>query len=286
MSITKKISLVTITYNSEKTIFRLLASLKFIKNYLNEIIIIDNNSQKNQSKNIQKISKKIKLIQNKKNIGFAKAANQGIKIAKSDFILLLNPDTYLEDNSVIKTITKIQNNKKIGAIGGLILNENNKKQFTANNKTNFMTGLFEFTILKRVFPNNKYSKKFWIENKKIKKPTKVNSLCGAYTIIRKFINKELNLFDENFFLYLEDIDIGTSINQKGYSVVLDPDSHIKHIGGASSNNKYKTDLNSWYKSRKIFFKKHLNKFNGIILIVIFSIEEFILKIIQYLKDEK
>lgn len=286
MSISKKISLVTVTYNSEKIIYKFLTSLKLIEKQLNEIIIIDNNSKNFDAKKIKKISKKIKIIQNNKNIGFAKAVNQGIKTSKSDFILLLNPDTYIEDTSILKTLNKIQNNKYIGAIGGLILNEKEKRQFTATNKPGFMTALFEFTLLKRMFPNNKYSKKFWVENKKINLPTQVTSLCGAYIIIRKIINESLNLFDERFFLYLEDIDFGISINKKGYLVILDPESHVKHIGGASSNNKYKTDLESWYKSRKIFFKKHQNKFNGIILTVIFSIEEFLLKKIQLLKNEK
>lgn len=286
MSISKKISLVTVTYNSEKTIHKLLTSIKIIENQIKEIIIIDNNSKKFDTKKIQKISKKIKIIRNKTNTGFAKAVNQGIKISKSNFILLLNPDTYIEDTSILKTINKIENNPKIGAIGGFIFNEKGEKQFTANSKPGFLTALFEFTILKRIFPNNRYSKNFWIENQKIQKPINVSSLCGAYMIIKKTINKELNLFDENFFLYLEDIDFGISINNKNYLVKLDPDSHIKHIGGASSNNKYKTDLNSWYKSRKIFFKKHQNKFKGIIITVIFSIEEFILKKIEFIKNEK
>jgi GT2 family glycosyltransferase len=286
MSISKKISLVTVTYNSEETIYKLLTSLKLIEDQLKEVIIIDNNSKKFNSKKIKKISRKIKIIQNKTNTGFARAVNQGIKIAESDFILLLNPDTYIEDKSIIKTINKIKNNTKIGAIGGFILNEKGERQFTANNKPSFMTALFEFSILKRIFPNNKYSKEFWVENKKIKKPINVSSLCGAYIILRKIINNELNLFDENFFLYLEDIDIGISINNKQYLVKFDPDSHVKHVGGASSNNKYKMDLNSWYKSRKIFFKKHQSKFKGIIITVIFSIEEFILKKINYIKNEK
>lgn len=286
MSISKKVSLVIVTYNSEKTIYKLLTSLKLIHNHLKEIIIIDNNSKKFNSKKIKKISKKIHIIQNDKNLGFAKAVNQGIKISKSNFVLLLNPDTYIENKSILKTIAKIQKDNNIGAIGGFILNEKGKRQFTANNKPTFMTALFEFTLLKRIFPNNHYSKNFWIENHKIKSTTKVSSLCGAYMIIKKRIKRDLNLFDERFFLYLEDIDFGISINNKGYLVILDPESYVKHIGGASSNNKYKTDLKSWYQSRKLFFKKHQNKFNGIILTVIFSIEEFLLKKIQLLKDEK
>lgn len=285
MSTLEKISVIIVTYNSNKTIFHLLRSLKFIEKYINEIIIIDNNSLIFNNKKIQKTCKKIKIIRNKSNVGFAKAINQGIKLSKSNFLLLLNPDTYLEDNTIWQTAKIIELDPKIGAIGGKILNKNNQTQYSATNETNFLTALFEFTILKRFFPKNKYSQNFWVENNKVNKPIKVTSLCGAYIIIRKKIKNKLNLFDENFFLYFEDIDFGYSINSKGYKVIFDPNSHIKHIGGASSHNQYHTDLNNWYKSRAFFFKKHENKFNAIILSTIFSIEKYILKTISFLKNE-
>lgn len=286
MSIGKKISLVTVTYNSEKTIFKLLSSIKSIDNYIEEIIVIDNNSKKFNRNKIISISPKIKIIINKKNLGFAKAINQGIKISKSNIILLLNPDTYLIDDSIKHSLNLIIKNPKIGAIGGKIFNEKNEISYTATGYPTFMTGLFEFTNFKKIFPNNKFSKLFWIEKiDKIEKPIEVVSLCGAFMIIQKRINNKLNLFNEKFFLYLEDIDFGIKLNQNGYKVIFDPNSKVKHIGGASSNNKYKTDLKSWYKSRKIFFKSHLNKVEGIILSTIFSIEEKLLEVIHLIKNE-
>lgn len=286
MSTSKKISLVTVTYNSEKTIFKLLKSLKIIDKFIKEIIIIDNNSKKFDENKLKSTSTKIKIIKNKNNLGFSKATNQGIKKAESDFVLLLNPDTYLENDSIKNIIYTIYKTPKVGAIGGKILNDKNQTAYTATNKPSFLIGLFEFTNLKKIFPNNKYSKIFWIEkNKQIDKPIKVTSLCGAFMLIRKEINNTLNLFNEDYFLYLEDIDFGIRINNKKHFVIFDPRSEIKHIGGSSTNNKYKTDLNSWYKSRKIFFKSHLNKTEGIILSIVFSIEEKILKLIQFIKNE-
>jgi GT2 family glycosyltransferase len=285
MSIPKKLTIVTVTYNSNKEIINLIKSLKFIENIVKEIIIIDNNSTIFETKKIKKISKKIKIIKNEKNLGFAKAVNQGIKLSESNFVLLLNPDTYLEDSSITKSFRLIKNNKNIGIIGGKIKYPSGKIYLTANTKPTFLTGIFEFTNLKKIFPKNKFSKKFWPENyKNIKKPTDVSSLCGAYLIFRKKINKKLNLFDESFFMYMEDIDFGIKNKQEGYRVVFDPNSQIFHVGGASSNNKYRTSLDYWYKSRKIFFKKHSNKIEGIILDMIFSIEETFLRIRNYLKN--
>ncbi len=287
MSMDKKISLVIVTYNSNKTIFKLLLSIKAINNLIKEIIIVDNNSRFFDKNKIKKIFPKIKIIENKKNLGFAKAVNQGIRKSKSSFILLLNPDTYLIDNSIVNTINIIINDKKIGAIGGRLLNKNRQKSYTANNKPSFLTGLFEFTNLKKIFPNNKFSNNFWIEKKQlINKPIEVSSLCGAYIIFRKKINNKLNLFNQKYFLYLEDIDFGIKINNQGYKVIFDPNSRIIHIGGHSTNNKYKTNLKQWYESREIFFKEHLNLFAGIILISIFKIEKTILNIRNLINHEQ
>jgi len=286
MSIYKKITIVVVTYNSENQIQKLLLSLHLINKIIGEIIIVDNNSRNFDRKKIENLNNKIKIIQNKQNLGFAKAVNQGIKKSKKNFILLLNPDTYLINNSISKTFNLIKKNKKIGVVGGQIKYPNNNLYPTANSRPTFLTGLFEFTNLKKIFPKNKYSKNFWIENiKKINKPIRVSSLCGAYLIFRRKINNKLNLFNEDFFMYMEDIDFGIKNNKEGYEVIFDPNSEIIHIGGASSKNRYKTALKYWYRSRKIFFKKNLEPPKGIILSLLFTLEEVVLKIYHCIKNE-
>lgn len=287
MSTSKKynITVIIINYNSSLNTNRLINSLeKKIKKYINQIIIIDNNSV---DVNNLITNNKIQTIKNENNLGFAKAVNQGIKLSKNNIILLINPDCYLENNSIIRSIIKINNNKNIGAIGGKIKKPNsNDYHLTANTKPNFLTGLFEFTNLKKIFQNNFFTNKFWIEKTyKSKKTINVNSLCGAYIIFRKRLGNKLNLFDERYFLYMEDIDFGNKINEMGYKVVFDPESEITHIGGASSGSKYGTVLKHWYKSRKIYFQKHLSPIESIILTVIFTLEEQFLKIYHKIKTE-
>lgn len=279
-----KITVLIVNYNSSIHTNKLIRSLKKIDEFIMEILIIDNNST---DKNKLKTNKKTKLITNIKNIGFAKAVNQGIKIAKNKYILLINPDCYLEDDSIINSIKRISKINDIGAIGGKIKKSNsNKYHLTANSKPTFLTGLFEFTNLKKIFPNNLISKKFWIEKTyKSKKPIQVNSLCGAYIILRKKLGMKLNLFDERYFMYMEDIDFGDKINKENYHVIFDPESEITHIGGASSGSKYKTVLKYWYSSRKKYFQKHLNPISSSILTMIFFLEEQFLKIYHKIKAE-
>lgn len=271
-----KLTAITVNYNVANYVNKLIKSLHFIDNYIDEIIVIDNNS----TDSISLVpSDKTKIIYNKSNLGFAKAVNQGIKISKTDFVLLINPDCYLTDNSMINSFKMISRKINIGAIGGKIKKHNsNDYHLTANSKATFLTGLFEFTNLKKIFPNNYYSKKFWIESNKISKPTKVESLCGAFIIIRKKLKNKLNLFDERYFLYMEDIDFGNKINSQSYDVIFDPSSQVTHLGGKSSGSKYKTVLNEWYRSRIKYFSKHLNIFQSLTLSIIFIIEEKLLLI--------
>ena len=286
-STNKKLTIVIINYNSISFLKTLIKSIKKINNITKEIIIIDNNSKEKITKKLFN-NKKIIIQKNKKNLGFAKAVNQGIKKAKSDFILLLNPDTKLTDNSIIAMFRFILKKRKIGIVGGKIKQYNNspKKHLTATSKPTFLTGLFEFTNLKKLFPNNIFTNNFWIENKhKNNKKIEVDSLCGAFLLFRKYLNKKINLFDEKYFLYLEDIDFCLNTKQKGYKVIFYPKSSVEHYGGGSNNSTYDTVLKHWYKSRKYFFKKHTNLISGTILNTVFDIENHLLSLYHYLKNE-
>ncbi len=281
--VNKHVGVIIVNFNSTTFLNKLIQSLSHISQVINEIIIVDNNSQ---DINKLKTDKNITLIKKTKNVGFAKAVNQGIKKSKSKFILLVNPDCLIIDDSIIGLIKKISSDNNIGVIGGKIQNYHNSEyQPTANTKPTFLTALFEFTNLKKIFPNNTYTKRFWVNDKQITNDTEVDSLCGAFLIFRKIINKRLNLFDENYFLYLEDVDFGLKNKKEGYKVVYSPDATIKHLGGASNNSKYNTALKYWYKSRKYFYTKHSNKIVAIILLLLFSTEENLLKIYHFLKNE-
>ncbi|MBU1088979.1 glycosyltransferase family 2 protein, partial [Patescibacteria group bacterium] len=210
------------------------------------------------------------------------------KKTKNNFILLLNPDTKIIDNSIIKMFNSIKKKKRWGIIGGKIKQyKNNKKNYlTATSKPTFFTGLFEFTNLKKLFPNNIFTNKFWIENRhKNNKTIEVDSLCGAFLLFRKYLNKKINLFDKKYFLYLEDIDFCLNTKQKGYKVIYYPKSKIEHYGGGSNNSKYNTVLKHWYKSRKYFFKKHTNIISSAILNIIFDTEKNLLSLYHYIKNE-
>lgn len=277
-----KISIVIVNYNSAYHLSNLIKSLKkHLDDVISDIQVIDNNSKEKFPLKFN--YKKVFLYQNKSNLGFAKAVNQGILLTNSDRVLLLNPDSLVIDNSIKKLISFLNKRNSVAMVGGEILDPNgNKSNYTPSKfSLNFRLALFEFTIFKKFFPKNSISKKFKIQPSTI---TEVDSLCGAFVLFRKRINGKVLTFDENFFLYLEDLDFSIMIRTLGYKLYYLPKSRIHHIGGASSNSKYKIVHKYWYLSRKYFFKKYLGRFSNLILGIIFSIEEYILKLIEFVDE--
>ena len=291
MSISNKISVIVINYKSAYYIDKLLKSIiRYRIKDIDEILIINNSPE--ESNEINRLIKnntqqKISQIENNHNIGFACAANQGIKNANNDLVLLLNPDTLIIDrNSIRKLITTINSDFKIGAVGGKILKSDKKNyQLSATGPVSFLVGVFEFTIIKRFFPQNRWSYNFWLENKQKNRLIKATSLCGAFMLFRKIINNETVLFDEEFFLYLEDIDFGIRINNMKHKVILNTHAKILHHGGRSNQNRYRTDLHNWYLSRKMLFSKYLPPYQYFFIYIIFIIEESFLNLYHFLKNE-
>lgn len=280
MSIVKNpVSVIIVNYNSSKDIVGLLKSFHLINKIIGEIIVFDNNSDKLNIGILKKL-KNVNLIFSNVNLGFSKAVNYCLSISKYDISLLINPDCLVVDNSPIHTFNIIAANKKIGIIGGKILNSReNLFQNTATTKPNFWTGIFEFTNFKKIFPTNFASKKFWVENNYHgNKPIQVFSVCGAYLFIRKSNGKINNFFNTKYFLYLEDLDIGYMMAKNEQEVWLDPESIVIHKGGGSNNSVFHTVLKYWYNSRKLFFLNHTPPYQSLFLLIIFILEEYLLRI--------
>lgn len=278
----QNIEVLIVSYNSSKYLSRCINSLSKISHIIGKITIIDNNS--NDIDKVKIKNNKVELIRNQVNIGFSKAVNQGIRASTYDYILLLNPDTEVADASITEMFKLIKNDDKIGAIGGTITDFYNSSQKTATNFPTFLSGIFEFSNIKKIFRNNLISRNFWAETEE-EGIHFVTSLCGAFILIRRELKNELNLFDESFFLYLEDIDFGIKLNKLGYKVIYYPKATVRHIGGASSGSKYRTVLKYWYDSRRKLFQKYLPPYQSWTLNRIYDVEEYLLKRYHQLKDE-
>lgn len=251
------VSIIFPNYNGGKEPLECLESisrLNYSKDKI-EIIIIDNNSKDGSLENIKKQKAKIKnikftIIENKENVGFPKAINQGIKKSTGDYIFIGNDDLIFEKNSIKSMIDYITKNKKIGVLGGKIFSKQNKKQVVSNG---YMFDKWTGNIY-RSKVDNKISHPDWIQ--------------GCAMLVPKYIFGEIGLLDENYSLiYFEDLDFCFRVRKKGYSIVFNPQSSFYHGESTSVNKNVSLKYFYWYKNKILFCLKNLSFLQSTIILL-------------------
>lgn len=238
-----KVSIVIPNYNGEAYLEECLKSLKeqMFKDF--EVIMVDNGSTDQSTACAKRIYPEIKIIEFKKNMGFAKAVNVGIKSSESPYVILLNNDTIVFPSFVGNQYKMISERPDVFSCSALMIN---------NSKRNLIDDAGdEFCALGWGFAPER--------DKKVddyKKVREVFSSCAGAAIYRKKIFDEIGYFDEYFFAYLEDMDVGYRSRLAGYINLYNPYAKLYHIGSASSgsrHNAFKVELsarNSIYLIRK------------------------------------
>jgi N-acetylglucosaminyl-diphospho-decaprenol L-rhamnosyltransferase len=252
-----QLSIIIVSYNVKYYLEQCLHSvLVACKNIEAEIIVVDNNSDDETAEYIQAKFPAIIFIQNKKNIGFAKANNAGLHIAKGEFILYLNPDTIVAENTIANCISFLNEHKEAGAIGAKMIDGNGN--FLPESKRAFPSvaaSFFKLSGLANLFPHSSIFNKYALGNLNEDKVQDVDVLSGAFFFSKKEILLSLNGFDEDFFMYGEDIDLSYRIKKIGYKNYYLGNNVIVHFKGESTK-KNKTYINNFYGAMKIFVRKH------------------------------
>jgi GT2 family glycosyltransferase len=261
------LSICILTFNNCELLKSLLYSInKSIDNKLTyEIIIVDSGSTDNTLKMLSQEFKDIITIKNQNFSGFSSGNNQAFKIAKGDYILMLNDDTIIINDSIILIFSMLINNKNIGAIGPILLNPDGSQQYSAylSYPTIFSEFITHFIPLKII--NNFYKKfslkfnyNFYNQYGKVysnnKKGTFVKHLMGACIMFKTKLIDEIGLMDEGYYLSLEDQDFCKRIIEKGgYKIYFLPQAKVIHYGGQSVG-KIK-EFNSIYLDSRLYFQK-------------------------------
>ncbi|HET7115059.1 MAG TPA: glycosyltransferase family 2 protein [Hanamia sp.] len=250
------LSIIIINYNVKYFLEQcLLSVIKAIKNIDGEIIVIDNNSGDDSFSFFQNRFPEVNFIWNKMNTGFAKANNQGLKIAKGEIILFLNPDTIIPEDCFEKCIAFIHKNNC--ALGIKMLD--GAGNFLKESKRAFPSPLISFYKLagfSRLFPHSKIFSKYHLGNLNENKNHEVDVLAGAFMMIPKNILDKTGGFDEDFFMYGEDIDLSFRIQKAGYANYYFAESSIIHFKGESTKKGSLNYVKMFYKAMSVFVKKH------------------------------
>jgi hypothetical protein len=226
----KKISIIIVNYNTCDITLGCLYSLKKDKTIPSyELILIDNASSDNSVSKFRKLKwKNLVFVSNKENLGFAKAVNQGIRIAKGKYILLLNSDTKAKKGAIRKLVNFAENAKDVGVVVPRLVNPDKSVQ----------PSCFYLPSVSRAFKRYVLGigvslDKFYPDSKK---PVVVESAVAAVFLITPLALREVGLFDERYFMYFEDLDYCRRVNKEGLKVYYLPDAEIIHYHGQSGKN--------------------------------------------------
>jgi len=280
------VSIIVVNYNGRrflKDCFSSLLNLNYPKNKL-EIIMVDNGSQDGSVTYVRRYFPKVKIIKNKKN-NYAQANNLGILRSKGEFIALVNNDTKADKDWLISLVCLAKKDKRIGAVGSKILLPDGRIQS---------------------FGHQQYPNYFWGDRGHGDSPdlpeynvvTEVESLCGAAVLFRRNCLKEIGLLDEDFNMFMEDVDIGFRCRKKGWRLLVCPESIIYHkyhgtisqVGGASywiRRNRLLFLAKHWPEKLIGMLRQDGNKLNyGVIYDIFNVLEPILVKILKGYGEEK
>lgn len=250
-----KVSAIIVTYNNAKTIEFCLSSLqKQSGNFELEITVVDNNSNDETIYKIEKF-KISHLIKNHENLGFGKAINLGAKIASGEYLLLLNPDAELKEEALAKLLSVINSDEKNAMVGGKFISRKGKAMVSFGNFPSWWTEFFQKTRLAKLFPVGRYINPTIFSKKLFNTLHQVDWISGGFCLISKSIFEQVDGFDKNYFLYLEDVDLAKKIKERGYKIVFTPNAlAIHHQERSSSDRAIKYEKESlkyyWHKNLK------------------------------------
>lgn len=264
------LSIIIVTFNTQKLLIQCIESVVSHSKGCNyEIIIVDNGSEDDSFLEVSKfkrqnISLKITIVQNKKNVGFAAANNQGMKIAKGRYILLLNSDTLISSTVLPEMISWLDTQSRIGIASCALKNVDGSEQGTGGYfPTLFRVFAWMFFLEDLPFIDQyigpfhpMHTNSFFYKgNNNFVKAKKIDWVTGAFFMIRRKLIEDIGHFDKEYFMYTEEVDYCYRAKDKNWEVFYNPRWSIVHLGGASSSKEF--PILSEYKGVKLFYKKHM-----------------------------
>ena len=253
-----KLSVVIVNYNVKHFLEQVLHSVRKAAQGLSvEVFVVDNNSVDGSVEVVQQKFPEVTLIANKENLGFSAANNQAIRLSKGEYVLLLNPDTIVEEDTFKKVIDFMDTHPDAGAMGVKMID--GKGKFLPESKRGLPTpqvAFYKVFGLSKLFPKSKLFGKYHLGYLDKEETHEVDVLSGAFMLLRKKVLDEIGLLDETFFMYGEDIDLSYRVTQAGYKNYYYPGSTIIHYKGESTKRRSANYVFVFYRAMIIFAKKH------------------------------
>jgi len=258
------ISVVIVNYRVKYFLEQTLRSvMQALEGLQGEVWVVDNLSDDDSVEFSRQRFPQVKFIENSDNVGFARANNQAIMQATGKFTLILNPDTIITPQCLQQGLEWMRTHPNCGAIGTQMLDANGK--FLPESKRAFPTPWVSFCKifgLSKLFPRSRWFAKYHLRYLNENEPQHVDILAGAYMLCRTQLLQQLGGFDEDFFMYGEDIDLSYRIVKAGYENWYLP-APIIHYKGESTHKDSMRYVRIFYNAMLIFYRKHYPRYSTI-----------------------
>lgn len=223
-----------------------------------EVIVVDNHSQDGSMEMVADRFPEVIRLSNQQNLGFSRANNQGVEIARGEYILFLNPDTVMEEDFLSKFTSYMDQHPKAGAIGPQLLD--GKGRYSPDGKKAFPTlriALFKVLGLHRIFPRSPFFNGYYAVHVGPDQVAEVSVLSGCCMMVRRAVIEEIGgAFDEDYFMYCEDVDLSYRIQKAGYQNIYYPKARLIHYKGESTRKGSLSYVRIFNEALMTFVRKH------------------------------
>lgn len=266
--------LVIVNYNSTEFLDDCLASIYWSCNSSQPNIVVTDNASTDSIEYIRKKYWDVKVVQNRENIGFSKAINAILSTTDAPYIILLNPDTVVQTDQFLESVTGFMDlHPDVGILGPGILNPDGSIQGSARSFPVISSLFFgRRSLLTKIFPDSRFSSVHFLNNNtNHTKPLEVDWVSGACMVIRRQAVQQVGMLDERFFMYWEDVDWCKRMRDKGWKVIYWPGVKIVHHVGGSSESRVVRSVFEFHRSAILYFNKHVMKYRYLLLPPIYAV---------------
>lgn len=252
-----QLSVIILNYNVRDFLEQCVLSVQnALETIDGEIIVVDNNSSDDSCTMMRHRFPNIKLIENKENYGFPKGNNIGVAVAQGEYICILNPDTVVAEDTFTKVLAFAKKQSDLGIVGCKLIDGTGN--FLPESKRGVPTPWVAFTKitgLYKIFPKSSLFNKYYAQHLNENETGKVDILVGAFMVMKRDLYLEVGGFDENCFMYSDDIDLSYTVLQKGKSNYYCNETSVIHYKGESTI-KDGTYMKRFREAMHFFYQKH------------------------------
>ena len=257
------LSIIIVNWNAQEFLIPCLESLlRASMEFNTEIFVVDNGSTDGSGAAVRERFPEVNLIENRMNLGFAKANNQALRLSTGKYLLRLNPDTQLKNGAVQELCSFMEGHPEAGIAGAQLLNSEGTKQNSIANFPCLTTELLNKSLLRWFFPET-----FPGKERNYLEPIEVDSVIGACMMVGRGAVEQVGLLDEDYFLFLEETDWCYRMKKAGWKIYHVPQAEVYHFQGKSVERDKKRARVEYYRSRYLFFLKNSGRLQWLILLM-------------------